>query len=344
MPPQRPEPAHGSRKTNPSLDVPEPELGTMLQQYCDLRRRGYSQTEIQAKLQLKRHQPSLLLAETAKRGMPGSQENQSDAVVEWLLSCFDADTEISDIRHMSALTDRGIKQRLKRALENASGNPPSGLITPAPDGTPCHVSWLDPGGRLMHRPFDGAFPAHYTTEATLEQCRQVFFLPLDHAESPAGDRAYAMLHLAQSGLHAFDRKAGLELYDAMHAAGMDDDTKRTVVLKLHGHPHVQQLLLQRCGISPRWLDGKRTRFLSRRAREYGYSPAFTRHTVAFMGHDPDAYYMIGVEHRIPEPTPEAKARCVQSLLDAGFGQEAIDNAMSILAVPPDGHHPPRRRP
>ena len=72
-----------------------------------------------------------------------------------------------------------------------------------------------------------------------------------------------MLRLAQSGLNAFDREAGRELY----AAGMDDDTKRTVVLKLHDHPHVQQLLIQRCGISPRWLDGKRARFLARRTRQ-----------------------------------------------------------------------------
>ena len=77
-------------------------------------------------------------------------------------------------------------------------------------------------------------------------------------------------------MHTFDREAGRELYDAMHNAGLDDDAKRTVVLKLHDHPHVQQLLLQRFGINPRWLDGKRARFLSRRNRQYGHSPAFTR--------------------------------------------------------------------
>ena len=275
MAPQHPEPADGSQKAKHSLGVPEPALTTMLEQCCDLRRHGFSQTEIQTKLQLKRHQPSLLLADAAKGRMPGSQENQRDAVAEWLLSCFDAGVEISDIRRMSALTERGIRQRLKRVLDTASGNPPSGLITPAPDGTPGRVSWLDPGGRLMHRPFNGTFPAHYTAETAVAQCRQVFIELLDHPEGHARDRAYTMLRLAQSGLHALNREAGQELYDAMDNAGLDDDAKRTVVLKLHDRPYVQQLLLQRCGISPRWLDGKRARFLSRRTRQYGHSPAFT---------------------------------------------------------------------
>ena len=89
MAPRRPETADGSRRAQPSLDAPGPDFAAMVEQYCDLRRRGFSQTEIQTKLQLKRHEPSLLLAEAARRGMPGSQENQSDAVAEWLLSCFD---------------------------------------------------------------------------------------------------------------------------------------------------------------------------------------------------------------------------------------------------------------
>ena len=130
---------------------------------------------------------------------------------------------------------------------------------------------------------------------------------------------------------------------AMHAARLDDGAKRTVVLKLHGHPYVQQLLLQRCGINPRWLDGKRARFLSRRMRQYGYSPASTRHAVEILGHDPDTYYMIGVEHRIPEPTPEARAKCVEDLLAAGFSPKAVETAMSVLGVPPGGRHPPKRK-
>ena len=197
MAPQGPRTADGSRKAQPSLDAQEPDFAAMLEQYCDLRRRGFSKAEIQTKLHLKRHHPSLLLAEAARRGMPGSQDNQSEAVAEWLLSCFDAGIEVSAIRRMSALTPRGIKQRLKRALDTASGNPPSDLITPAPDGKPGRVSWLDPGGRLMHRPFDGAFPAHYTAETALAQCRQVFIELLDHSEGHARDRAYTMLRLAR---------------------------------------------------------------------------------------------------------------------------------------------------
>ena len=115
-------------------------------------------------------------------------EDQSDAVAEWLLSCFDAGIEIFAIRRMSSLTELGIKQRLKRARDAGSGNPPPGLITPTPDGTPGRVSWLDPGGRLMHRPFDGAFPAHYKAETALAQCRQVFIELLDHPEGSARGR------------------------------------------------------------------------------------------------------------------------------------------------------------
>ena len=39
------------------------------------------------------------------------------------------------------------------------------------------------------------------------------------------------------------------------------------------------------------------------------------------GHDPDTYYMIGTEHRIPEPTPEVRNECVQGLLGASFSQK-----------------------
>ena len=123
MAPQRPVSVAGGLNAQPSLDAPGPEFRALLKQYCDLHRRGFSQTEIQSKLQLKRHQPILLLAEAARRGLRGSQENQSDAVAEWLLSCFDAGIEISTIRRMSALTERGIKQRLKRALDAASRQP-----------------------------------------------------------------------------------------------------------------------------------------------------------------------------------------------------------------------------
>ena len=68
MAPRCPETADIRRKAKLSLDVPEPELTAMLEQCCDLRRRGFSQTEIQGKLQLTRQQPSLLLAEAEPDG------------------------------------------------------------------------------------------------------------------------------------------------------------------------------------------------------------------------------------------------------------------------------------
>lgn len=86
---------------------------------------------------------------------------------------FDTGVEISTIRRMSALTERRIKQRLKRALDAASGNPPRRLITPGPDGTRGRVSWLEPNGRLMHRAFDGAFPQGFPQRDAVAQCQQV---------------------------------------------------------------------------------------------------------------------------------------------------------------------------
>ena len=78
MPSQSPEPANGSQKAKSRINAPEPELTAMLEQYCDLRRRGFSQTDIRTKLQWTHRYPSLLLAEAARRKMPGSQENQTE--------------------------------------------------------------------------------------------------------------------------------------------------------------------------------------------------------------------------------------------------------------------------
>ena len=43
MPPRDPQPAISRRKSKLKLDMPEPELAEMLNQYCDLRRRGFDQ-------------------------------------------------------------------------------------------------------------------------------------------------------------------------------------------------------------------------------------------------------------------------------------------------------------
>ena len=115
-----------------------------------------------------------------------------------------------------------------------------------------------------------------------------------------------MLLMAEAGLHSFDYEVGRQVYAEMEAGDIDEDAKRTVILKLHSDPKVGQLLLQRCGISSRWLTGNEARTLSRRLRHYDFSPAFTRNVVEHLGNNPDTYYMIGADYRIPEPSAEGK--------------------------------------
>ena len=90
-------------------------------------------------------------------------------MTEWLLEMFDAGAELSVIQRTSALPNLQTKKRLQNALDAASGPAPTGLIIRNPDGTPARVSWLDPNGNLMHRPFDGAFPADYPAELALRR-------------------------------------------------------------------------------------------------------------------------------------------------------------------------------
>ena len=87
---------------------------------------------------------------------------------------------------------------------------------------------------------------------------------------------------------------------------LDEDAKHTVIMKLHPHPSVGQLLLQRCGKRSKWLTGNGARSLSRLMRHYEFSPAFIRNLVERLGNNPDTYYMIGADYRIPEPSEEAK--------------------------------------
>ena len=49
MPPRDPQPANSKRKSKPKLDIQETELTKMLEQYCDLRRRGFDQQAIKTK-------------------------------------------------------------------------------------------------------------------------------------------------------------------------------------------------------------------------------------------------------------------------------------------------------
>lgn len=103
----------------------------------------------------------------------------------------------------------------------------------------------------MHRAFDGAFPKHYPAEDALQQCQEVFRRLLGAANEPARDRAYTILLMPEDGLHSFEHEAGRNVNSALEKAGLDEDAKRAVILKLHPNPQVGQLLLQRCGIRPR---------------------------------------------------------------------------------------------
>ena len=342
MPPRDPKPANGRRKSKLKLDMPEPELAEMLHQYCDLRRQGFDQKAIQTKASLPRSHQKLLLEEAQRRAMPGSQKSQELAMTEWLLAMYDAGAELRVIQRTSALSNLQTKKRLEAALDAASGPTPNGLIIRNPDGEPARVSWLAVNGTLTHRPFDGAFPPDYPAELAIRQCTEVAQRLVAQPSKVARNRAYHMLLMAEDGLHSFDHEAGRQLHADLEAAQMDEDAKHTVILKLHPDPNIGQLLLQRCGISSRWLTSNEARTLSRRLRHYEYSPAFTRKVIEHLGHDPDTYYIIGADYRIPEPSPDGKAHATQALLNAGFTNDRIESALSTLGVPPGGHHPPKR--
>ena len=140
MPPRDPKPANSRRRPTPKLDVQEPALTAMLEKYCDLRRRGFGQQAIQTKAKWPRHYPSLLLKESQRRKIPGSQKSQELAMTEWLLAMYDAGTELSVIQRTSALSNLQTKKRLETALDAASGPTPTGFIIRNPDGEPARVS------------------------------------------------------------------------------------------------------------------------------------------------------------------------------------------------------------
>ena len=263
MPPRDPKPANSGRKPKLKLDVQEPALTNMLEKYCDLRRRGFGQKAIQTKASWPRHYPSLLLKEAQRRKMPGSQGSQAQAVTEWLLAMFDAGTELRVIQRMSAFTGLQTNKQLKAALDAASGPAPTDIIIRNPDGEPTRVSWLDTNGELMHRPFDGAFPAHYPADLAVRQCTEILYRLMIYPNNSARDRAYTMLSMAQAGLHSFDYDSGKWVHAELERTGLDEDAKHTVIMKLNPHPSVGQLLLQRCGMRSKWLTGNGARTLSR---------------------------------------------------------------------------------
>ena len=342
MQPRDQEPAQSRKESNPNLDIPEPALTAMLEKYCDLRRRGFSQQAIQNKASWPRNHQKLLLEEAQRREMAGSQQSQQQAVTEWLLATFDAGTELKVIQRASAFTGQQTNKWLQAALDATSRPAPTGLIIMDIQGEPARVSWLDTNGELMHRPFDGAFPADYTAELAVQQCSEVASRLMSYPNSSARDRAYTMLLMAEAGLHSFNYDSGRRVHAELDTAGLDNDAKHAFILKLHPNEDVGRLLLKRCGISSKWLTGNRARTLSRLMRHHEFPPAVTRHLLEHLGNNPDTYYIIGADYRIPEPSEAEKAQCIQALQQAGFSDETIEIALATLGVPPSGHHPPKQ--
>ena len=189
------------------------------------------------------------------------------------------------LERMSAFTGQQTNKRLQTALDAASGPAPTDLIIRNPDGEPTRVSWLDTNGELMHRPFDGAFPTNYPAALAVRQCTEVLYRLMSYPNNSARDRAYTMLSMVQAGLHSFDYDSGRWVHAELERTRLDEDAKHTVIMKLHPHPSVGQLLLQRCGMSSRWLKRNGARTLSRLMRHYEFSPAFTRNVVEHLGND-----------------------------------------------------------
>ena len=148
--------------------------------------------------------------------------------------------EIKERKQYAAATSAAGK--LQDALDAASGPSPTGLIIAGPDGIPGRVSCVEPDGRLMHRPFDGAFPAHYPVETVMRHCREVFLRLPECPDGSARDRTYVVLLMAADELRTFSHDEGRHLNEALSKAGMDGQTKQTVILKLHPNPSVGQLL------------------------------------------------------------------------------------------------------
>ena len=327
-----------------TLDIPEPELTKLVERYCDLRRRGFTQEAIRSRTGWPPRYPCLLLEEAIKREIPDALASQAHGFEEWLLTAHDSGADLDAIQRMSGCTPQRTERKLAEALDEASRQSPDSLIVGRPDGSPGRVSWTTADGHLAHRAFDGPFARGYPISDAIDQCREVLIRLTATGSEHARNRAYTMLLMAEAGLHAFDHRAGKKICNVLHNAGLDDDAKRTVLLKLHDKHEVGQLLLDRCGVSPQWLTGKRARFLSRRLREHGFAPALVRTVVEHAGHNPDPYYMIGPDYRIPEPTLEALEECADALRQAGADDQRIDAALRTLGVPSGGHWPPRNQP
>ena len=110
------------------------------------------------------------------------------------------------------------------------------------ESRPGYPGWT-PTGELMHRPFDGAFPANYPADLAVRQCTEVACRLLVYPNNSARDRAYTMLYMAEAGLHSFDYDSGRWVNAELERTGLDEDAKHTVIMKLHPNEDVGQLLL-----------------------------------------------------------------------------------------------------
>ena len=93
---------------------------------------------------------------------------------------------------------KNAKKKLEAALDATSGPAPTGLIIRNPDGTPFRGFWLDANENLMHRPFNGAFPAlsRLNNRPTVYR-KNCIIRQLDHVKS-IHNRAYTILLIAEA--------------------------------------------------------------------------------------------------------------------------------------------------
>ena len=130
-------------RPKPTLDVPEPELTNIVERYCDLRRRGFTQKAIRAKMNWPRHYPSLLLEEARKREIPDAQVSQAHAFEEWLLTAHDAGADLDAIQRRSGYTPQQTKRKLAEALDEASrpNHDPLDVAGRPPPASHCRRLW-----------------------------------------------------------------------------------------------------------------------------------------------------------------------------------------------------------
>ena len=276
--------------------------------------------------------------------MPCTREQSQQPKHAELLEMFDQGHDLHHISRTSPTTPEHTQKALQRELDKASGPTPGLKVVDTTDGEPSRVSWNDHDGVLRHRPIDGPFPSGYPQQAATEQCSKVLQMLAERPYPHARQRAFTMLLMAEAGLHSFSRQDGKDLRRTMADAQMDEDAMRTVILNLHDDQHIQQTLLNRCGINPRWMTGNPPRTLARRMSDLQFPAAVIRHVIESLGNDTDNCYLIGPSCRIPEPSQRNLHRLIQKLLDQGLSNRSIKQAIATLGIPLNGRALPKKTP